>query len=110
MTLSINVMSAVKLVILAGVVFAFLIPLYYGKVKMNPVYGIRVRKAFASEENWYRINRYGAVALMYWAALLAAAGILCLYMPPESVLTVAKAGFISVIIPVVSILYYAKKL
>lgn len=35
------------------------VPLMLRKVPMNTAYGIRTRKAFVSEENWYRINEYG---------------------------------------------------
>jgi hypothetical protein len=49
--LSVNAKSAVTLVILGGVIFLLLIPLYLGKVKRNPVYGFRIRKTFESEEN-----------------------------------------------------------
>jgi hypothetical protein len=38
---------------------AFSIPLVLRKVPMNRAYGIRTRKAFASESNWYAVNAYG---------------------------------------------------
>jgi len=110
MITSINIKAAVTLVLLGGAIYMVLTPLYRGRVKINPAYGIRIRKAFASEEKWYKINRYGAAVLMYWAAVLVAAGIVCLYIPPQYVLTVAKAGFISIVVPVIGILRYAKKL
>ena len=39
------------------------IPLIFKLVPMNPFYGVRIPKAFASESNWYAINRVGGVAL-----------------------------------------------
>lgn len=37
----------------------FALPLIYRKIPMNRAYGIRIRKAFASNGNWYSINEYG---------------------------------------------------
>ena len=108
--ISVNVKIAVTLVILGSVIFILLTPLYRGKVRTNPVYGIRIRKAFESEENWYKINRYGATAMMYWAALLMVMGIICLFIPSQFVLTVAKVSIMLIIIPIIQILRYAKRL
>ncbi|MDD5170119.1 MAG: SdpI family protein [Syntrophales bacterium] len=108
--LSVNAKTAITLVILGSAIFLLLIPLYSGRVKMNRVYGIRIRKAFESEENWFKVNRYGAAALMYWAIGLMITGIMCLFIPPEFILTVAKTGFILIIIPVIQIMRYAKRL
>ena len=57
---------------------------------MNCYYGYRIRKAFESEENWYTINRYGAKALMCWSVIIMAIGIVCLYIEPQPMPTVAK--------------------
>ena len=79
-------------------------------MKRNPVYGFRMSKAFESDEAWYRINRYGAGAMMYWAGLLVIVGIACLFIPSEFVLTVTRASFILVIIPLMQVMLYAKRL
>lgn len=107
--MSINEKTAITLVAVAVIVFTVVIPLYRGKIKPNPVYGIRVRKAFESEENWYRINRYGGAVLMFWAIALMLAGIICLFVEPQSVLAVARTGFLSIIIPLILIMRYAGK-
>jgi len=57
------------------------IPLLLGKVRMNPYYGIRLPKAFLSEENWYRINAYGAQRMMLWSVVLIALGFVELLLP-----------------------------
>jgi uncharacterized membrane protein len=108
--LSINVKTAVTLGILGCAIFILLTPLYLGKVKRNAVYGIRIRKAFESEENWYKINRYGAIALMYWAVLIIVAGVICLFIPPQFVLTAAKVSILLIIIPLIQVMRYGKKL
>ncbi len=35
------------------------IPLILRRVPMNRVYGIRTRKAFTSDDNWYALNAFG---------------------------------------------------
>ena len=87
-----------------------LYPALLGKIKMNCVYGFRIRKAFESEENWYKINRYGAKTLMCWSVVIMGVGIACLFIDPPSVLTVAKLGFMSLLVPIVQTLYYARRL
>jgi len=107
---SASVKAAATLAILAGIVFAVVLPLYLGRIGMNPVYGIRIRKAFASEENRFRINRYGAGALMLWSAAVAAAAVACLCLPPDCVLTFAKASFLSIVVPLAAVILYGRKL
>jgi hypothetical protein len=50
------------------------IPLVLGKIPMNCVYGIRIRKAFASQSNWYAINAYGGKVLLGFGLFLAVFG------------------------------------
>jgi hypothetical protein len=107
---TVNAKTAVTLVCLGFIVIAVSIPLYLGKIKMNYVYGFRIRKAFESVENWYSINRYGAKALMWWSVVIMVIGIACLYIEPQHVLTVAKFAFISLLIPVAQTVWYARRL
>ncbi len=107
---TVNAKTAVTLVCVGIILLAVSIPLYLGWIKMNSFYGFRIRKAFESDENWYSINRYGAGALMCWSAVIMAAGLACLYIDPRHVLTVANAAFLSLVIPVVQTLSYAKRL
>jgi hypothetical protein len=60
---------------------ALSIPLLKGHVKMNRVYGIRVRKAFESDERWYKVNRYGAKQIIIWSLVLIANGIVAFFIP-----------------------------
>ncbi len=50
------------------------IPLILRKIPMNHAYGIRVRKAFVSESNWYEINAYGGKLLVVFGLFLLAFG------------------------------------
>jgi hypothetical protein len=51
------------------------LPLVLGLIPRNGFYGIRVREAFASDANWYAINRLGSIALigacLVWMAAAA---------------------------------------
>jgi len=107
---SVNVKTAITLIGLGVVIIAVSIPLYLNKIKMNRAYGFRIRKAFESEDNWYRINRYGAKALIYWSVVSIIMGIVCLFIHPQHVLTVAKVCFISLLVPIVQTLYYARQI
>ncbi|OPY93221.1 MAG: hypothetical protein A4E73_00336 [Syntrophaceae bacterium PtaU1.Bin231] len=101
--------AAITLLAVGIVLFLVSIPLYLGKIKRNPIYGFRLAKAFESEENWYAVNRYGAGAMMIWSAVLAAVGMACLYVRPENVMAVSNAGFVSIVIPILLTVLYARK-
>jgi hypothetical protein len=107
---SVNAKTAITLICLGFMLIAVSIPLLLGKIKMNRAYGFRIRKAFESEENWYTINSYGAKATIRWSVVIMAIGIACLYIEPQYVLTVAKVGFISLLVPIAQTLWYAKRL
>ncbi len=57
------------------------IPLLLGWVPRNRFYGIRVPAAFASDENWYAINAFGARRLLLFAAAVSLLGVLCRSLP-----------------------------
>ena len=60
-----NVMIGLTDICTGLILIAVCLPLVKKKVKMNRWYGIRVPKAFRSEEDWYKINEYGGRQLMY---------------------------------------------
>lgn len=64
-------------------VIALAIPLRLGKVAMNPWYGVRLPKSYASDANWYEMNRYGAGPLMAYGAALVLIGLAALAAPPS---------------------------
>jgi len=52
---------------------------------MNRFYGIRVRKAFVSERNWYEVNAYGGKLLLVFGLSLLVFGWLGLgFAPPPT--------------------------
>ena len=54
-----NLIFGLTNILVGGLLLALSIPLIKGKVKMNYLYGVRFKKSFESEENWYALNRYG---------------------------------------------------
>lgn len=93
------------------------IPLLKRKIKMNGWYGIRIPKSFASDENWYRINEYGAKQLIVWAIPLMAFGLFCVLLPstagkmPMHQLFVGPGPtFLYIVIVVIRAIRYADKL
>ncbi len=51
-------------------------PLAARKVPMNRAYGVRLRKSFVSDSNWYEVNAYGGRLLLGLGAFLVLFGIL----------------------------------
>jgi uncharacterized membrane protein len=61
------------------------IPLVLRRVPMNRAYGVRVPKAFVSDENWYALNAYGGkLFLAFGLALLAFAALGAELAPPPT--------------------------
>ncbi len=54
----------------------FSIPLLNNRVKRNSWYGVRIPKSYASEDNWMKINAYGARAMIYWSIPVLLIGII----------------------------------
>ena len=59
------------------------IPLVLRMVPMNHAYGVRVRRAFVSEHNWYEINAYGGKLLIGFGLFLVAFGYFTRDMAPS---------------------------
>jgi hypothetical protein len=56
------------------VMIAASIPLMLRMIPMNRAYGIRTRKAFASESNWYELNAYGGKVFVFFGLFLVIVG------------------------------------
>ena len=109
--LAVSNMSVAVLVILLS------IPLYRGNVKMNRIYGARFKKSFASDGNWYKINRYGAKQLIAWSIPLFLVGITAFLVDfgtDENVKTGLVMAFalapLILVIPAVITYFYARSL
>ena len=106
-TLGISNISIAVLIILLS------IPLVRRKVGMNKLYGIKIKKAFESEENWYKINAYGGKQMILWSIPLLLLGIATFFLPLEGnepmIIAVACAPLI-LLVPIITGCAYAKKL
>ena len=72
----------VQFYVIAGISLALLgLPLLFGLVGPNPIYGFRLPQTFKDKALWYAVNRYGARWLI--AAGLATVGgaVLFSYIP-----------------------------
>jgi SdpI/YfhL protein family len=63
------------------IMFAFCLPLIKPKVRMNRIYGTRVRESFTSEERWLDINAYGGRQFALWSLPIVVTGIVGLLLP-----------------------------
>jgi hypothetical protein len=63
------------LIVLGVLSMALSIPLVLRKVPMNRGYGIRTRKAFASERTWYEVNAFGGKVFLVCGAFLTVFGL-----------------------------------
>lgn len=90
------------------------VPLILRKVPMNHAYGIRIRKAFESESNWYDINAYGGRLLLIYGIALVIFGILARNSapPPASIWNaVFITGPMLLVFPLLGLIsWYAKRL
>ncbi len=94
-------------------IIAVCIPLLKNKIRMNRWYGMRFRKSFESNENWYKINRYGANRIILWSVIIIVIGILTFFLPVDSRrslrLVIACVPLI-LIIPAIESWLFVKKL
>ena len=108
-----NILFGLMNTFLAFILICISIPLVKGHVSMNKFYGIRFKKSYESEENWYRINKYGGRQLILWSIPLGLFGIISFFLPvsesPLLYLISILAPFI-VLIPCVTSYLYARKL
>ena len=89
------------------------IPLTQQKVSMNKTYGVRIKKAFESEENWYKINAYGGKQLVLWSIPLGLPGVSTFFLPLDGngfMITLIACAPLIVLVPAIMSCIYAKKL
>lgn len=99
----------------AVVTIAVCVPLIKRKIKMNRWYGVRIKKSFESDENWYELNAYGGKQLIVWSLPLIAVGVACFFIPFDNsnkdVLALALGTapvLICLAIPIINIFRYAR--
>jgi hypothetical protein len=95
-----------------GLLFILLsIPLWQGRVKPNPWYGFRLPQSFKSEENWYRINRFGAGRLILWSLPMILCGIVFLFLshPLDPIVGMAPT-LVCALVPTIESVIFARRL
>ena len=76
----INVVIGISNFLVGLIMILLSIPLKNGLIKMNKLYGFRFSKSFESDENWYKINEYGAKRFMFWSIPLLFVGLFSFFL------------------------------
>ncbi|HEY3419041.1 MAG TPA: SdpI family protein [Methanomassiliicoccales archaeon] len=111
---AVNIIFGIMFVSIGLILMGISIPLKNGKVAMNHVYGVRLRKSYTSEKNWYLLNQYGGEQLLIWSSVLAIIGAATFFVQFNSNELLfglfAFMPLIVLIIPVLLILHYSRTL
>ena len=79
--MNINIIFGLLNIITALLFIGISLSLVNHKIKMNHLYGVRIKKSFESDDNWYRINAYGGKQLIIWFIPMIFAGLICFIVP-----------------------------
>lgn len=110
---TINIVLGISNLTCGLLVILLSIPLKKGSIKMNKFYGFRISKSFESEENWYKINKYGAERFLFWSIPMLAIGTIAFFIPFNEysvVFWIFLLAPLIIFIPVIETLQYAKNL
>jgi uncharacterized membrane protein len=75
-----NIIFGIINIACALLIIGISIPLVKHKIKMNYLYGIRIKKSFESEDSWYKINEYGGKQLIIWSIPMIFVGLICFFV------------------------------
>jgi uncharacterized membrane protein len=64
-----------------GLLALLSLPLLWGKIPPNPLYGFRVPATLANRELWYAVNRYAAKRLLVTGLVVPAAAVALTFIP-----------------------------
>ncbi len=94
------------------VLIAAAVPLVLKWVPMNRLYGVKLKKSFESDENWYAINAYGGKWLVAVGAVLAAVGAILLDIDIQQDWLVQALSFapVLIVLAIIPIVIYSRKL
>ena len=109
-----NIIFGIMYVFIGLLLLGISIPLKNGKVEMNHFYGVRLRKSYTSDKNWYLMNTYGGKQLLIWSSVLVIIGIATFLVPFNGdvslIVLFAFMPLIVLMIPVYLIVRYSKTL
>ena len=100
-------------IFVAILIIGISIPLVKRKIPMNHFYGVRFKKSFESEENWYKINHYGGKQLIAWSIPLLIIGVITCFLPLKEnglLATLLGCASLIVLVPAYTSYRFAKKL
>jgi hypothetical protein len=95
------------------VIAALSIPLIRRSVKMNKFYGIRIKEALESDQNWYDINEFGGKKMFKWSIIICLSGFVSFfvdYNKYEYMIYLCSLIPVLIVIPCIQCTSYAKKL
>ena len=108
-----NIAIAAAVVVGTAAISIACVPLYRGGIPRGHWYGLRFKKALASDDNWNATNRYAARRMFIWSAVIALLGLTALLVPGQFLLPgllVPALAPMLYIVPVVEIARFARKL
>ncbi len=109
----VNIILGISNIFIGILMIIISIPLVQKSISMNKIYGVRFKKSFESEENWYKINAYGGKQLIIWSVPLIIFGVVTFFLPLKNnelrIILVACAPMI-VLVPAVISYIYSRKL
>jgi hypothetical protein len=114
-----NIILGIAIISMSVLIWTISMPLLKEKIRMNKFYGFRIKKAFQSDELWYKINKYGAGQFIYGSIFLFAAGFVLIIIPGLIDLYLPDMFFIilylviilmGIIVPVIRTIIYSNKL
>jgi hypothetical protein len=77
----------------SGLLFIIIsLPLVFGMIPMNNLYGFRLRKAFLSHVLWYEINAYGGKQFILWSVIMMVFDIAAIFLLKGTDYAVATMG------------------
>lgn len=109
-----NIIFGIMYISIGLLMMGIAIPLKNGKVAMNHVYGVRLKKSYSSDRNWYLLNTHGGKQLLRWSLVLVMLGIVALFIPFNGdvsiILLFAFMPLIVLLIPAILIVRYSRTL
>lgn len=108
-----GIVIAFSYIFVGLLVIALCVPLAKNKIGMNRWYGIRFRKSFDSDENWYRINKYGSKRMILWSFAIVFVGLGGFFFPDDAAGSFSHAAGgapLILIIPAIESWLFAKRL
>jgi hypothetical protein len=89
------------------------VPLARGRVRRNPLYGVRFPESLQSDEAWYAINRFGGRRMIGWSVPLVVVGAVSLFLPlrahPALALVLGFGPLVFILIPLVESYRFARR-